>query len=394
MCHNEDLKFILLGLDNVSDLQYSRLVSVFGKNNVDSVIKKLVNEDDALVFKLGRFIMSREKESIYPYNSSYDYYLNDISNISLKSLNNKKELINKIVYIISELNKLFDKVGNITNLNNEKSKPWISDKVEYCLFNCNDIELLEKIKTLYMSFVEKRNELVELNLKFVILYSKFYHKRERGVEFEDLIQYGNLGLIRAVETYDPKFDTEFITYAGYWIKQSIITNSKKIMYQFKIPLHIYNENNARLKVCDKLTCELGREPTDLEVANDMGITDEKVRIIKNAFLPTISLDASAGVLEESDVTNLELIPDMDVDLEHDMFMKQMAIELEQVMDKCLDNREIFILRNTYGLDAEDTEAKLSEKLGVSSQRVHQIKKRAIKKLCSSEDFRQLRLYLR
>ena len=230
MENKKEIKKILLELDDISNLQYNRLVDIYGKRNVDLVIKKLVNDDDRLALKLGRFVTNNDLSMPLENLSAYDYYINDISSLSELSLTHKRELINQIVFIISELNKLFDRVGNISNIGNKRVKPWISDKVLFCLTYCNDLELLNKIKVLYKSFVEKRNELVEDNLKFVILCSKLYHNRECGVEFEDLIQYGNLGIMRAVETYNPEYDTEFVTYAGYWTKQSIITNSKKIMH--------------------------------------------------------------------------------------------------------------------------------------------------------------------
>ena len=160
-------------------------------------------------------------------------------------------------------------------------------------------------------------------------------------------------------------------------------------------MYVYSENNDRLRVSDILTNELGRVPTDVEIADYMGVSNNRVKLIRNTFLPTIPLDGSAGIyIDGCEVTNIELIPDNEVNLEEDMFKKEMVIKLEEVMNKYLDDREIFILRNTYGLDAFETEANLGRELGVSSQRVHQIKKRAINKLCRENDFRQLRIYLR
>ena len=380
MSKKEEIKNILLKLENVDEYDYNKLIKVYGKDMVDDIISQMIIDDDSILCRFETLVLNSNVKNVD--FTAFQYYSKDIEDILKLSLDKKKELIDEIILLIKELNKLFDKVGNVVNINNKRSKPWISDKVEYCLINCNDKVLLNRIKELYNIFVDKRNKLVEDNLRFVILISKNYYNKDNFIEFEDLVQYGNLGLIKAVEMYDPNYDTEFITYAFYWIKQSIVTNSKKVLSHFKVPTYIYNDNISRMRVMDELMEKLGREPSYIEVAQHMGISISKVKMLIDTFSPLISLD-------EYD----ESVVDDSIDLERDMFNKSLFLELMKYMNDYLNDREIFILRNMYGFDDKLTELQVSKILGISSQRVNQLKMRAFQKLRKS-DFRTLREYLR
>ena len=384
MSKKEEIKNILLQLENVEQSDYNKLIITYGKDVVDDIISQMAIDGDCLLNKFEFLFLNDnfKNKSI----TAFQYYSKDIEDVLKLSLEEKKELIDEIVLIIKELNELFDRFGNVVNINNKRSKPWISDKVEYCLVNCSDKVLLNRIKDLYNIFVEKRNKLVEDNLKFVILVSKNYYSKDNFVEFEDLIQYGNLGLIKAVEMYNPDYDTEFITYAFYWIKQSIVTNSKKVLNHFKVPGYIYNENILRMKVIDELMIKLGREPSNIEVANHMGLSISQIKILNDTFLPLVSLD-------EYDYSSVESIVDDTVDLEKDMFNKSLFLEIMKGIVDNLNDREIFILRNMYGFDDCLTEVQVSKILGISSQRVNQLKIRAFQKLRKS-NFRMLKEYLR
>ena len=380
MSKKEEIKNILLKLENVDEYDYNKLIKVYGKDMVDDIISQMIIDDDSILCRFETLVLNSNVKNVD--FTAFQYYSKDIEDILKLSLDKKKELIDEIILLIKELNKLFDKVGNVVNINNKRSKPWISDKVEYCLINCNDKVLLNRIKELYNIFVDKRNKLVEDNLRFVILISKNYYNKDNFIEFEDLVQYGNLGLIKAVEMYDPNYDTEFITYAFYWIKQSIVTNSKKVLCHFKVPTYIYNDNISRMRVMDELMEKLGREPSYIEVAQHMGISISKEKMLIDTFSPLISLD-------EYD----ESVVDDSIDLERDMFNKSLFLELMKYMNDYLNDREIFILRNMYGFDDKLTELQVSKILGISSQRVNQLKMRAFQKLRKS-DFRTLREYLR
>ena len=111
------------------------------------------------------------------------------------------------------------------------------------------------------------------------MIAKSYCGGESGLELEDLIQYGNMGLIRAIEMYDSSKDVEFLTYAGYWIKQSIIYNSKKVMYTIKLPVHWYETKNKWARSIEFLTQKLGRYPSMDEIALDIDMESKKLQMI-------------------------------------------------------------------------------------------------------------------
>jgi len=384
-----EIKYILLNLDDVSTIQFSRLVDVYGRELVNQVIKDLREVDS-------KKDSSKEMIDIDDrFISAYDYYVEDIRSIIELSSFEKNKLLGRIFDMIQELNELFDIIIDFDKVYGNKSRPWISDKVEYCLKNCNNKELLHRINILYKEYVCKRDILVENNLKFVIYIIKKHFKNECFVDFNDLIQNGNLGLMRAIETYNPCYDTEFVTYAGYWIKQSIIRNGKKMMYPYKIPMHLFDKNNRILSVIDMLIGKFDRFPTYMEIANYMNISPEKINYIMEAFAPIVSLDDFSGIYVDGvEIPKKDLVVDENVKLEEDMFDKTLSIELEEFMGKCLTEREIFILKNLYGFDRYMSQTQLSKELGISSQRIDQIKKRALKKLYDNKDFRSMKVYLR
>lgn len=392
-----EVKEILSGLNEISDSQFSRLVDVYGDNLVNSVIRDLVKEDGSVMLKVGKFVskLYLNLDLSVGVMESYDYYIDDIRNRSGNSLDNKNEIISEIVFIVKKLNKLFDKVENIVKIDDEKKKPWISDKVEYCMMKCDDIELLNGIKSLYNEYVIKRNRLLEDNLKFVVMVARSFWNIDDRIAIDDLIQYGNMGLLRAVETYDPGYGVEFLTYAGYWIKESIMDNSKKVMYSVKIPMYLHELNSKRLCARRELCNVLGREPLDDEIAFYMGISLEKYKRIIDLFSNHLSLDESSGVyLDGVEVTRIELVADDTVDLEGDMYLKSLAMDLDKYMNEILNEREIFILKSLYGICGEFKIVELAGMMGITPQRVSQIKQNAFDKLLKKKEFRGMISYLR
>lgn len=215
------------------------------------------------------------------------------------------------------------------------------------------------------------------------------------MDFDDLIQFGNMGLLRAVETYDPTFGTKFVTYARYWIKQSIIRNSKRIFNPYKIPINLYEANNNMLKVIDILTVKLERIPTLDEVANYMGISNGKIKHIIDVFISSVSIDEVTGIyINGVELTRGELIADENVDLEKDMIFNMMISEVNECMNKYLSEREIFVLRNMYGFDDDKSLLELSKIMRISKARVGQIKTRALEKLRNRDRVQEMICYFR
>lgn len=387
----EQIKMILLGLTDVSDSQYNRLIDVYGEDIVIDTIKDLYNEDNSILLKLGKYVSNLYLNITEGMKDAYHYYIDDIDLIKDMNSSDKKKLLDETIFLVKKLNKLFDKIDGIDGLRNDRNVPWISDKVEYCISVCSDKDLLDKIKSLYNEYIEKRNVLLEAYLKFVIKIAKNF-LRDGGISVEDLIQNGNVGLMRAIEMYNPDKDTDFLTYAGYWIKQGIIYNSKKMLCNFKYPIRMYDFNIKRVRTVEYLTSELGRIPTNREVADYLDVDMSKLDEVILLFNESISSEDL--MLDSDDMDNYCEVIDNSVDLDKNMIYDEMSLELRKLMDICLTEREKDILESRYGFSDEISVPELSKMYGVSEQRIYQITQGAFRKLYKNKEFKRMKVYLR
>ena len=401
----EQIKTILLGLSSVSDSQYNRLIDVYGEDVLIDTIKELYNEDNSILLKIGKFVsdlyLNLDLDEVIM--DAYDYYIKDIKNVDKKTDDEKNKLFDEIVIIVRKLNKLFDKFEIVTDMDNKNKVPWLGDKVEYCFNNCTDMNLLNNIRNLYIEYVKKRNIFLESYLKFVIMVAKTFRSSENGLDFEDLIQYGNMGLIRAIEMYDSSKDVEFLTYAGYWIKQSIIYNSKKVMYTIKLPVHWYETRNKWARAIEYLTQKLGRYPTLDEIALYMDMEPKKLQMIIHSFQMFSSLDEliesnldepTDECVCEYDRSMIELIEDNNYSLDRNIEYEEMSFELKYYMDLCLNDRERFILKSRFGFIDGIGISELSKMYGISESRVYQIVQDSCIKLYRNNEFKKMKVYLR
>ena len=401
----EQIKAILLGLSSVSDSQYNRLIDVYGEDVLIDTIKELYNEDNSILLKIGKFVsdlyLNLDLDEVIM--DAYDYYIKDIKNVDKKTDDEKNKLFDEIVIIVRKLNKLFGKFEKVSDMDNKCIVPWLSDKIEYCINNYKDKDLLNNIKNLYDEYVNKRNIFLESYLKFVIMVAKTFRSSENGLDLEDLIQYGNMGLIRAIEMYDSSKDVEFLTYAGYWIKQSIIYNSKKVMYTIKLPVHWYETRNKWARAIEYLTQKFGRYPTFDEVALYIDMEPKKLQMIINSFQMFSSLDEliECNLDEptdecacEYDRSMIELMKDNNFSLDSDMEYNDLSSELEYYMDLCLNERERFILKSRFGFIDEISVLELAKMYGISESRVYQIIKDSCGKLFRNKEFKKMKVYLR
>lgn len=323
---------------------------------------------------------------------SFNQYLKEVSEINMMSDKEQSLLIDELVLLIRKLNELFLRFDCPLYFDNGR-KLWICDKLDYCINNCNDVEILNDIKKLYDMFIVKRNMLIESNLRYVMWVAKKYY-RKGSLEFEELIQYGNIGLIRAIESYNPKFDKSFIGYAKEWINQSIKANSKQVMYPIRLPMYLFEINNARLAATNYLSNKLKREPTNMEVANYMGITLEKLEFVIKSFYDYVSLDKDIELNFDDflvDTSMMGLIVEED-NVFDEVFNNLMKEELNYCLDEFLDEREKNIL--IYKCEHNMSSLEVSSLVGVTRQRVEQIYHRAIDKLGSQCKVRDMRYYLR
>jgi RNA polymerase primary sigma factor len=234
--------------------------------------------------------------------------------------------------------------------------------------------------------VAARDRMVRANLRLVVNIARGY--AGKGLGLQDLIEEGNLGLLRAVEGFDPAMGTRFSTYASYWIKQSIkraLINTAKTI---RIPAYMVELLSKWRRASARLTEELGRTPTPEEVARVLGLARKKLPIIKKAiriYNSTPQTDqAEAGWSLGEMVMDENMRSPEDELLAHDSLTKVMG------MIENMDTREATVLRMRFGLDDHEpkTLKEIGESLGLTRERVRQIETEALSKLAAGLDSKQ------
>jgi RNA polymerase primary sigma factor len=238
-----------------------------------------------------------------------------------------------------------------------------------------EIELAARIKK---GDKKAREQMIKANLRLVV---KIAHDYEGfGLPLLDLISEGNIGLMKAVERFDPSKGGKLSTYGSWWIKQSIkraLANQSKTI---RLPVHLVDKISKMRRIAMKLQEELGREPTDEELAEEMKIPVSRVAKMRSAAIRPASLDAPIG---EDDSNNFsEIVQDESAHTPYQELEEKTLLRLLQELVTTLEPREAAILRYRFGLDGggEKTLEEVGAKFGVTRERVRQIQNLALAKL--------------
>lgn len=235
------------------------------------------------------------------------------------------------------------------------------------------------------------DRLVRANLRFVVSVSKQY--QNQGLTLPDLINEGNIGLIKAAERFDETKGFKFISYAVWWIRQSILQALSEQARMVRLPLNKIGTLNKMNKTMARLEQELGRSPTHGELADELNINRDEVKTMLNHFARPISMDAPLLMGEDGSLYDI-FLPDNSNNPDEKLLRESLKKEIERTFNH-LNNREAEILRMFYGLNGHLPHSldEIAERFNLTRERVRQVKEKAIKKMKNTSRNKLLRKYL-
>ncbi len=324
----------------------------------------------------------------------YDY----LSHLNINVIDDDDDDGEAIETIAGDDKNLKDEIENVEDI--DLSVPEgvsVNDPVRMYLKEIGKIPLLTSEEEIELALRMERGDeeakraLAEANLRLVVSIAKKYVGR--GMLFLDLIQEGNLGLIKAVEKFDYRKGFKFSTYATWWIRQAITRAIADQARTIRIPVHMVETINKLLRVSRQLVQELGRDPTPEEIAKEMNISEERVREILKIAQEPVSLETPIG--EEDDSHLGDFIEDQEVQAPADAAAFELLKEqLDDVLET-LTPREKKVLKLRFGLDdgRSRTLEEVGQVFGVTRERIRQIEAKALRKLRHPMRSKRLKDYL-
>ncbi|HNV61941.1 MAG TPA: RNA polymerase sigma factor RpoD/SigA [Candidatus Cloacimonas acidaminovorans] len=229
--------------------------------------------------------------------------------------------------------------------------------------------------------MDAMNKLIQANLKFVVKIASRY--QNRGLSLSELISEGNIGLIKAIEKFDPDKDIKLISYAIWWIKQRIMLAVSEKSSLIRVPMGKSSAAHRVKLTQDRYFTETGKIATPDELSEKMNIAEKTIEQLQNKLPETSSFDDIITTSDSQDFTAKDLLEDKDtLDPQSLYYQERMQEKIQNAISK-LDAREADIIRNYFGLNESHESrnfAQIAEKLGLSRERVRQIQKEALKKI--------------
>ena len=283
----------------------------------------------------------------------------------------------------------------------ENVDAFADDSVRLYLREIGKIPLLtpeeeaELAKRIVKGDKKAKDKMVESNMRLVVSIAKRYGGR--GLDFLDLIQEGNTGLLRAVEKFDPDKGFKFSTYATWWVRQAITRAIADQARTIRIPVHMVETINKVLRTTRKLTSELNREPTNEEIAEALDMEPEKIDYVMRIKQDIASLDASIGREGDDEDSVLgDFVEDEERDSPEDSAANQILKEQLSEIIATLTDREQKIIRLRFGIGGgrPHTLEEVGAEFDVTRERIRQIEAKALSKLRKNKETRKLHEYLK
>ena len=368
-------------MEKVFDYLEQNGIDILRMNAMEETEALLLNDEDAAIEEEEELDVENLDLTVPEGVSIEDpvrMYLKEIGKVPLLTAEEEIHLAKQMEAGADAAKKLEDLEGQLADMEDPEEKAQIE----------------QKLKSLHMTVYvgeEAKKRLAEANLRLVVSIAKRYVGR--GMLFLDLIQEGNLGLIKAVEKFDFRKGFKFSTYATWWIRQAITRAIADQARTIRIPVHMVETINKLIRVSRQQLQELGREPTPEEIAEEMNMSVERVREILKISQEPVSLETPIG--EEEDSHLGDFIQDDNVPVPADAaaftLLKEQLVEVLGT----LTDREQKVLRLRFGLD--DGRARTLEEVGkefnVTRERIRQIEAKALRKLRHPSRSRKLKDYL-